>query len=213
MIDFTQKFLILTAHPDDLEMSCAGTVKKINAKGGSVTNLIMVRPNVDVRPNRSKDKVLDELKNSSKILGQKVDIHDTQIFENGRPNLQLTNNLITKLENKFKNFDVIISHWHEDYHQDHRTCFNIAQILARKNFKQFLCFDQPTYNRFYSNFNKNMYVDITDYVDDKRQALMCYDTYFTDADIDAILAYNKYNGSFLGPNKFAETFNMRYSKI
>ena len=149
MIDFTQKFLILTAHPDDLEMSCAGTVKKIHAKGGSVTNLIMVRPNVDVRPNRSKDKVLDELKNSSKILGQKVDIHDTQIFENGRPNLQLTNNLITKLENKFKNFDVIISHWHEDYHQDHKTCFNIAQILARKNFKQFLCFDQTYHLALY----------------------------------------------------------------
>ena len=68
MIDLAQKFLILTAHPDDLEMSCAGTVKKIYEKGGSVTNLIMVRPNVDVRPNRSKDKVLNELKSSSKIF-------------------------------------------------------------------------------------------------------------------------------------------------
>jgi len=41
---FDKKFLIITAHPDDLEMGCGGLVAKINNNGGSVTNLILVKP-------------------------------------------------------------------------------------------------------------------------------------------------------------------------
>ena len=35
------KTLVLTAHPDDLELSCGGTIKKIVDQGGSVDNLII----------------------------------------------------------------------------------------------------------------------------------------------------------------------------
>ena len=35
------KALVLTAHPDDLELSCGGTVRKIIDQGGSVDNLII----------------------------------------------------------------------------------------------------------------------------------------------------------------------------
>lgn len=212
MIDLRKKFLIITAHPDDLEMSCAGTVKRILKEGGSVTHWVMVKPIADVRTNRPQKKVMQELTDSSYILGQDIDIYDTECYDNGRPKLELTSNLITELENKCKGFDVIVSHWREDYHQDHKTCFQIAEILARKNFSQFLCFDQPIYNRFYKAFDKNVYVDISDYIQIKKQVLGCYDSYFSKNDIDAIIAYNKYNGSFIGENKFAETFNLVYTK-
>jgi len=212
MIDLKKNFLIITAHPDDLEITCAGTVKKILAEGGTVTNWIMVKPVVDVRPNRSEKKVLSELLKSNNVLGHTSEIYTTECHSNGRPNLQLTSNLITELESKCKNFDTIISHWHEDYHQDHKTCYSIAEILARKNFKQFLCFDQPLYNRFYKTFTKNIYVDISPYIDIKKDCLKCYDSYFTDSDINDIINYNLYNGSFLQSGNFAETFNLIYSK-
>ena len=212
MLDLKKKFLIITAHPDDLEMSCAGTVKRILTEGGSVTHWIMVKPMADTRIDRPQEKVMQELSNSSHILGQQLEIYDTDSYDNGRPKLELTSNLITKLESKCKEFDIIISHWHEDYHQDHKTCYKIAEILARKNFSQFLCFDQPTYNRFYKTFNKNVYVDISDYIDVKKQVLNCYDSYFSQSDIDTIIDYNKYNGSFVGKNKVAETFNLIYIK-
>ena len=35
------KALVLTAHPDDLELSCGATVRKIIDQGGSVDNLII----------------------------------------------------------------------------------------------------------------------------------------------------------------------------
>ena len=46
-------------------------------------------------------------------------IYDTPLHENGRPNLQLTNNLITYAESIAKGHDILISHWKEDHHQDH----------------------------------------------------------------------------------------------
>jgi LmbE family N-acetylglucosaminyl deacetylase len=212
MMDLKKNYLIITAHPDDLEMACAGTVKRILEEGGTVTNWIMVKPTVDIRPSRSGKKVIEELTKSNSILGHSFEIYNTDCYSNGRPNLQLTSNLITELENKCKSFDVIVSHWHEDYHQDHKTCYSIAEILARKNFKQFLCFDQPLYNRFYKTFKKSIYVDISSYINVKKDCLKCYDSYFTNSEIDTIIDYNSYNGSFLGNKKFAETFNLIYSK-
>lgn len=212
MIDYNSRYLIITAHPDDLEMSCAGTIRKILSNGGTVTNWIMVKPMADTRTNRPQKKVMQELNESSRILGQVVDVYDNESYHNGRPKLQLNPNIITELEDKAKGFDVIMSHWHEDYHQDHKVCFDIAQILSRKNFKQFLCFDQPIYNRFYKTFKKNVYVDISDHIETKISALRCYDSYFNDSDIDSIISYNRYNGSFIGNDKFAETFNLIYSK-
>ena len=35
------KVLVLTAHPDDLELSCGGTVKKFVDQGTTVVNLIL----------------------------------------------------------------------------------------------------------------------------------------------------------------------------
>ena len=44
---FSKKFLIITAHPDDLEMGCSGLVSKVMSKGGQVTNLLLVKPSVE----------------------------------------------------------------------------------------------------------------------------------------------------------------------
>ena len=66
---YSKKFFILTAHPDDLEMSCGGLVAKIIASGGSVTNFILVKPSVEVNVKRNSDIVSKELQQSKNILG------------------------------------------------------------------------------------------------------------------------------------------------
>jgi len=209
---FNKKFFIITAHPDDLEMGCGGLVQKINHSGGSVTNLIMVRPSAEHNTKRSKDIVEKELQDSKDILGFDTVIYDTPLHANGRPNLTLTNNLVSFAESVGKDHDILISHWREDYHQDHRVCFDLAVSVARKNFQQFWCMDQPPYNLHYRNFNCNRYVDITEYKDKKVRSLEAYSSYFEQHYIDTIINYNKYRGSFLGNGKLAETFNVIYNK-
>jgi len=210
---YDKKFLIITAHPDDLEMACGGLVAKIKANGGSVTNLILVQPSAEINEKRNMQIVKKELDKSQDILGFKSVVYNTPLHDNGRPNLTLDNNLITDAEHIAQGHDILITHWKEDHHQDHRVCYDVGRSIARKNFQQFWCMDEPPYNLHYKNFNCNQYVDITDYVDTKIKALQSYDTYFNKDSIDTIINYNRYRGSFLGSGKVAETFQIMYNKI
>ena len=202
----------MTAHPDDLETGCGGLVAKILANGGAVTNLIMVKPSAEQNPNRDQQTVSTELEKSKQTLGFELKVYDTPLHANGRPNLTLDNNLITFVESCVENHDVLITHWREDYHQDHRICYEAGRSVARKTFKSFWCMDQPPYNLHYANFNCNQYVDITDYIEVKKEALESYASYFLPQDIEHIINYNKYRGGFLGKNKIAETFHIIYNK-
>ena len=167
---FSKKFLIITAHPDDLEMGCSGLVSKVMSKGGQVTNLLLVKPSVEQNKNRNEQIVKEELEKSKNFLGFNTVIYDTPLHENGRPNLQLTNNLITFAESIAEGHDILISHWKEDHHQDHRVCYDVARSLARKNFEQFWCMDEPPYNLHYKNLECNLYIDITDHIEQKKKA-------------------------------------------
>jgi len=210
---FKKNFFIITAHPDDIESGCGGLVSKVIASGGSVTNLILVKPSAEHNAKRDQFIVSAELEKSSKILNFKTIIYDTPLHENGRPNLILSNNLISYVESHINKHDILISNWKEDHHQDHRVCYDVARSVARKGFEQFWCIDSPLYNLHYKQFDCNHYVDITDHVQQKRKALESYATYFSDTSIDTIINYNKFRGSFLGENKVAETFHLMYNKI
>ena len=209
---YKKKFLIITAHPDDLEMGCGGLVSKVVANGGSVTNLILVKPSAEHNKKRNEQVVTSELEKSKKILKFETIIYDTPLHINGRPKLTLSNNLVTFAESCVDDHDILISHWREDHHQDHRVCFDVARSVSRKGFEQFWCMDEPPYNLHYKNFNCNQYVDITNFVDEKRKALEAYSSYFDDDHIETILNYNRYRGSFIGTNKVAETFQIIYNK-
>ena len=65
---FNKKYLIITAHPDDLESACGGLVSKIIAEKGSVTNLILVKPSTEQNPKRNANTVRSELEQSKKVL-------------------------------------------------------------------------------------------------------------------------------------------------
>ena len=107
---YNKKYFIITAHPDDLEMSCAGLVAKVNKHGGSVTNLILVKPSGEANPSRDEQKVKLELSKSKEILKVETIIYDTPLHDNGRPNLQISNNLVTYAESLVKDHDILLSH-------------------------------------------------------------------------------------------------------
>ncbi len=211
-MNYKKKFLIITAHPDDLEMGCGGLVAKIVANGGSVTNLILVKPSAEHNPNRNEKTVKKELEKSKKVLKFKTIVYDTPLHDNGRPNLQLTNNLVSFAESCIDDHDILISHWKEDHHQDHKVCFDLSRSISRKHFEQFWCMDETPYNLHYKNFNCNLYIDITNFVDQKIKSLESYGSYFKSNDIETILNYNKYRGSLLGDERLAETFTIMYNK-
>lgn len=201
--------LIITAHPDDLEIGCGGTVAKLIANGCTVHNLVMVRPSTEIRPGRNQDTVTKELELSKNILKFELSIFPTPKHIDGRPNLVFNNHLITAVESfiDLSEYDTIITHWKEDWHQEHRICFDLVTSLSRLQPKNILFMDQFPYNQKYTSFEANLFVDISDFVATKQQAMCCYDSYVDNILSDNILKYNSYRGSYIG-KKFAETFHI-----
>ena len=108
---FNKKYLIITAHPDDIESGCGGLVAKINANGGSVANLILVKPSKEENKSRDEKIVKNELQKSQSILNFMPIVYDTPLHENGRPNLKMSNNLVTYVEKIAVDYDILITHW------------------------------------------------------------------------------------------------------
>ena len=141
--NFYSKILIISAHPDDLEISCAGTVKKFIKAGTVVDNLIMI-------PNVPHLKYLDS---SAFGLGFNYIVFDNDI---DRPNI-VDNKLIQEVEEKYSLFgyDLIISHWKEDWHQDHRMCYHLTNSLRRKQPIDVWYMDAFPYNQKYNQFKSH----------------------------------------------------------
>lgn len=190
--NFYSKILIISAHPDDLEISCAGTVKKFIKAGTVVDNLIMI-------PNVPHLKYLDS---SAFGLGFNYIVFDNDI---DRPNI-VDNKLIQEVEEKYSLFgyDLIISHWKEDWHQDHRMCYHLTNSLRRKQPIDVWYMDAFPYNQKYNQFRNNVFVDIDNEIEDKIKAVKEYKNLSEDA-IDSIIKYNRYRGDFINCD-FAETF-------
>lgn len=153
------KVLVLTAHPDDLELACGGTVKKFVDEGIQVDNAILCG---DVPHARWVD-------DSSKILGfNPILFH----YRDHHPTTTVVEHLEDKLN--MSEYDLIITHWSEDWHQDHRFCHEIANTLRRKQPIDVWYMNAYPYCHKYKSFENNLYVDISEELDDKVRAIMCY---------------------------------------
>ena len=194
------KALVLTAHPDDLELSCGGTIKKIVDQGGSVDNLIIF-------PYQDHKKYLPE---TSKILGFKPIFFDANVVigQRGRSyeRPKLDNKMIERIEKQLNitSYDLLITHWKEDWHQDHRTCYDISNSLRRKQPLQVWYMNAFPYCQKYISFEANVFVDISQQVKAKRKAIEVYKN-VNPRWADDVESMSKFRGSFIN-KQHAEVF-------
>ena len=194
------KALVLTAHPDDLELSCGGTVRKIIDQGGSVDNLI-------IYPYQEHKKYLPD---TSKILGFKAIFYDANVVigQRGRSyeRPKLDNKMIERIEKQLNitSYDLLITHWKEDWHQDHRTCYDISNSLRRKQPLQVWYMNAFPYCQKYISFEANVFVDISQQVKAKRKAIEVYKN-VNPRWADDVESMSKFRGSFIN-KQHAEVF-------
>lgn len=199
------KILAVGAHPDDIELGCIGTLLKFKEQGANITAVVLVKPTVEVRSTRSKDIVEAEVTRSQEVSGIPYVFFNTPTHDNGRPNLTVTTNSISEFENLVGyGYDLVITHWHEDYHQDHRAAYQICNSYVRSKPIDVWYMDEPIYNKNYTQFTRNTIVDITAQWPVKQKTLECYDSYFTDQQIAQVRSYAHYHGT---GNNLVECFN------
>jgi len=89
---------------------------------------------------------------------------------------KLDHNLIGKIEKQLdmSSYDLLITHWKEDWHQDHRICHEVGNTLRRKQPLEVWYMNAFPYCQKYTSFEANVFSDISDHVVNKTQAIECY---------------------------------------
>jgi len=193
------KILVIGAHPDDYELGMAGTILSHVDKGDTVYAILATDGGVL----EDGKKRLDEAKEVANFMGIKevfyLGLKDTEITD-GKSTIDLIEKIIDKI-----NPDRIYTHGRTDTHQDHRNLSN-ASLSAARRVKQVLFFESPSTQ---TDFGPNFFVDITDYMDKKLEALKLYESvgqlrYF---EKDSVIAGAKFRG-FQCNRKQAESFHI-----
>jgi LmbE family N-acetylglucosaminyl deacetylase len=186
-----KNILIISAHPDDLEMSCGGSVAKWVSEGHNVVNLILV----------SDVKQIDSLGFAREHLG-----YEAILWPGDRGSLSVNSDMIADIEAHFVDvdFDRIVTHWREDWHQDHQVCHNLGRVLARKQPTELWYMSSHPYHLKYREFSPDIYVDVSEHAHLKYKAITEYDNlpgYWE----TGVRSHDSWRGTFIHAKK-AEVF-------
>ncbi|PRX49616.1 bacillithiol biosynthesis deacetylase BshB1 [Salegentibacter salegens] len=180
--------LAIGSHPDDVELSCSGTIAKEVDRGKKVGILDLTRGEMGTRGTaETRDK---EAKDAAKILG--VSVRENLEFSDGF----FENNTAHKLEiikvlRRYRP-EIVLCNAVDDRHIDHGkgaklvsdACFlsglrKIETIFDRKSQEAW----RPKHVYHYiqwKNLKPDVVVDISGYMDKKMESVLAYKTQFFD---------------------------------
>lgn len=163
------KILAIFCHPDDPELVCYGTLRKMKSMGSKIFILILTRGE------KSKSSNTTSRINFSKKALANISNH---LFFESLEDGQITYNsesvsLIDFYLNKIKP-DILLTHFTNldgsSSHQDHHNTRLIVTNSGRRSiYVKHLILSEPEYN--IKEFIPNLYVDITKYFNEKTKIL------------------------------------------
>ena len=197
----TMNILAIGAHPDDIEFGCGGTLIKYADKKHRVFLLVMTEGGLG-GPTATRT---EEQLNSNTIMGVK------KIFWGGYKDthLMVQKDVISKIEDIISkvNPELIFCHFLDDTHQDHRHLAQ-ATISATRYIRNVLFYEVPTTQ----NFKPNVFVDISDTLERKVDALQAHRSQVNKTNIEdlSIVEIARSSANFRGIQgrvKYAEAFH------
>ena len=194
------------AHPDDLEIGMGGTIAKLSAMGYNVQPVIATLPNFvksDTKEGRKSESLL-----SAKVLGCKppifLDLSPEQMVF-GRKLVTLIDSLITEHKP-----DSVFTQWHGDSHQDHQILTSSVISACRNQNNLFMYETTIPGGITEKSFRPQLFVDVTETIDIKKNALECFQSQFIRCGeiwIPAVIGRCSYRG-YQVDAKYAEAFEV-----
>ena len=189
--------LAIGAHPDDIELGCAGALARHAAAGHRVTMLVMTTGqrgpgNVETR--------MEEQEVSARIIGAKLlwaNYEDGEI-PSGPEAVALIDDVI-----RSEHIDVLYTHSPNDTHQDH-VATATASMAAARRLSRVLCYQGPST----TTFQPTLFIDVDETITAKLAALGAHASQVQECqmvDLEAVEA----GGRFWGHRarmKYAEPF-------
>lgn len=205
------RILAVGAHLDDIELSCGGVLARAVKNGYQVKMLVMTHSaytNFDGTVLRTKEEALREGIAAAERLGIKdlqILNFDTKRVSHGAESVEAIDKAISAFKPAY-----IFTHWVHDTHQDHRNTA-LATLSAARYQNNILMYEPfPPSGRSYAAFRPQVYVDITDTLEDKINSMKehrsQYNKYGEDW-VEAIIGRARMRG-FESGYKYAEVFEL-----
>jgi LmbE family N-acetylglucosaminyl deacetylase len=180
------------AHPDDMELEAGGTLAKFAKKGYDVYLLILTSGGyTDINGKTYVDEELrNEAKEATKILG----IKDVMFLSYPTKDLPANGEVISKVDSIVNELrpDVFISHHPFDSHQDHKSAADIMFAVSRQGrVKNVFSASTLPYRPNVFAFRPQFYVDITETLETKLNAIRAYKTQYTKFGSEVLIEHVK----------------------
>jgi LmbE family N-acetylglucosaminyl deacetylase len=203
-IKISSNILVVVAHPDDEFWGLGGTLLRLKELGNNIS--IFMISNGE-RGDGSGEERLSGSANLFKEIGMKF---ETMMYTANKLFIYQTD-IIRRLDYQIERIqpDIIFTHYDKDLHQDHTTVFNCVHSAIR-NKKDTSLFQIET--PFNDNFTPNFFVDITSFMERKKEL---YKKYFKNEmdrrkeyQINYLENVNRYRG-LQSNNDYAESFILK----
>jgi LmbE family N-acetylglucosaminyl deacetylase len=183
--------LIVAAHPDDEILGCGGTMARLAREGHEVRIAILAEGMSSRHPQRedADQQQLRHLHARAQQVADKVGAKELvlcKLPDNRLDTVPLLDvvKLVEELVTRFRP-EVIYTHHPGDLNVDHgvvhRAVLTATRPLAGQCVREIYAFEVPSstewaFHRLEPSFRPNVFVDITETLETKIEALACYDT-------------------------------------
>ena len=202
----SKTILVFGAHPDDLEIGMGGTIAKLVGMGYQVQPVIATLPNFvksDTKEGRKKESLL-----AAKVMGCKspefLDLSPEEMVF-GRKFITLIDSIVTKYKP-----ESVFTQWYGDSHQDHQILTKSVISACRDQNNLFMYETTIPGGITENSFRPQLFVDITQTIEIKKNALECFESQFVRCGeiwIPAILGRCSFRGYQIN-SKYAEAFEV-----
>ena len=203
------RIIAIGAHLDDVEIACGGTIARAIDHGHKVKILVLSDSsysNYDGEVLRTREEALKEGREAAQILG----VPDLEVLNFPTKDIPHHSSVVEAIESRLNQFkaDVIFTHWPFDTHQAHRNT-GLSTLSAARYYTSILMYEpmMPA-GRSYVGFRPQVYIDISEYINRKIEALKAHVSQYRkygDAWLEAVESRCRLRGFEMGV-KHAEAF-------
>ncbi|NLS93537.1 MAG: LmbE family protein [Planctomycetaceae bacterium] len=189
-LDFTaERVLAVVAHPDDVELLCAGTLARARADGASVAMCTMCRGNRGLAAGESANERsfgVSEVRQAE--FAAAAELLGAEVFAGGIGDGELEDapdqrRVLISILRRFRP-TLVLAHAPNDYHADHRAASQLADAASWFACSAGHVTGEPPLQRppavwlmdtvDMHGFTPGFYIDVTEYVPLKRDMLACH---------------------------------------
>lgn len=221
------KVLFIAVHPDDETLGCGGTILKHKSQGDEIYWMIITAPTKN-HPCGFSDQVIKERNELIKNVAEKYGFNRT--IKCDFPTMMLhavdLRDLVVTIDSYINEIkpNIIYTMFRNDVHSDHRVAFDAVYSCTKSFRKPFieriLMLEALSETEFApaipsTSFVPNVYVDISDFMDEKLEIMSMYEPELMPEpyprSLSSIEALARVRGSRCGV-KYAEAFMLLYEK-